>query len=198
MSCHFSFFSYFKISQHIHIEFYSTPLGLQLKSNHSNWRIHQRHQQRGNISSWLIPEHSCGIFTALFSHVNTTSERKDWQLCWNSTSTYHQSCGRPRKGCHSLAGGGSLKILCHCGAKVVKRKPNLLQWLFNHQSPVGVCVYLHVWIKSWILKDCFSRKVVYLSLLESKQGAGLSGLANSCLWSRVVEIYVWLWLVLKW
>lgn len=55
----------------------------------------------------LIPEHSCGIFTALFSHVNTTSKTEDWELCLNSTSTYHQSSGRlslPLRGSQSGVG----------------------------------------------------------------------------------------------
>lgn len=55
----------------------------------------------------LIPKHSCGIFTALLSHVNTTSETGDWELCWNSASSYHHFSGRPSltlKGCHSEVG----------------------------------------------------------------------------------------------
>lgn len=58
----------------------------------------QRQQQRSIFSPTdLIAKHSCGIFTALSSHVNTTSEREDSELCWNSTSTYQQSSGGPRE-----------------------------------------------------------------------------------------------------
>ena len=124
-----------------------------------------------NFSSLaLIVKHSCGIFTALFSHVNTTSEREDWELCWNSTSTYHQSPGRI-----SLP-SGRLSVRGRSGRRKSKKKKKtfatvvLRLWkeniIYFNGFLLRVCVYPHVWIQSRIFKDCFSRKVVYLSLLS--------------------------------
>ena len=125
------------------------------RAKRSDLRIHQSKAEtltKGAIFSSLalISKHSCGIFTGLFSHVNTTSETGDWELCWNSASTYHQSCGGPRlplRGCQSgvWSGGGSLKNVCHCSAKVVKRKPHLLQWLSVNRRRECVLIPMCEW-----------------------------------------------------
>lgn len=119
-------FFYFPLNSPTHsiIEFFTRSPGYAMKEQSTQTsesiKAKQRHKQRGNFSSLaLIVKHSCGIFTALFSHVNTTSEREDWELCWNSTSTYHRSPGRI-----SLP-SGRLSVRGRSGRRKSKKKKRL-------------------------------------------------------------------------
>lgn len=136
---------------------------MQLKSNYSNLRIHQSTASGINKAAiFFIPKHSCGIFTALFSRVNTKSEREDWELLlefymYLPPVVRQAQFASERLSLRGWQGGGSLKELCHRSAKVVKSKNSFTSMAFL-QSPPRACVYLRVWIKSWILKRLFFQK----------------------------------------
>lgn len=62
----------------------------------------------------LIPEHSCGIFTALFSHINTTSEREETESFVGILHLLTSSAPAAPSAAEGLSvrgesGGGSLK-----------------------------------------------------------------------------------------